>query len=644
MTEKWHQVTKITLPSSKAKVQIVWNDAREAMVSLLSDPRITDEDYLFFENNPLSTPPDNLNYVADLNTGRAYTKTFRKLVKVPGKQTLLPVIFYIDAANTGQFADLPVTAVKFTLGIFTRKAREKDYLWRTLGYIPAFLKFKSKGRRLMLNSLHVDAVMAHADAGADEGLDAKSNINPAQDFHTMLEVVLKSYVKLQETGFIWDLFYQNTWFKGIEFILFTPFMKVDSEEGDKLCGKYLARMKGVKQLCRYCECPLEKSDSPLADYPLKKKRKIMHLINENDEEALKNLSQQKIQNSMYAIRFGLHNKQGVHGACPFEMLHMLLLGVFKYVRDVFFERLGNSSEMSNAFNALSKEYGSFMSRQSDRDFPVTRFANGIKRGKLMAQEYPRILLCMAAVLRSTQGRDILSRRKEKFGTPEVLRDWSQLVETLLQWERWLRSDTMEKSHVKKARDKHRYIMYLMKSVAPRQSGMGLKLLKFHAIVHLADHMLIYGVPMEVDTGSNESGHKATKKAAKLTQRNEATFDYQTAMRLEEVHLIDLAIQEIAGRAPFNYGELRNSLPTENPNTDNISIGGAKYHMKYVEEKQEYVAIIKSDTKEEGDEKLEKDLINFIAQLAHLVKPHINCLYLRTKHTRNGQVFRAHNKF
>lgn len=157
-------------------------------------------------------------------------------------------------------------------------------------------------------------------------------------------------------------------------------------------------------------------------------------------------------------------------------------------------------------------------------------------------------------------------------------------------------------------------------------------------------MLIYGVPMEVDTGSNESGHKATKKAAKLTQRNEATFDYQTAMRLEELHLIDLAIQEIAGRAPFNYGELRNSLPTENPNTDNISIGGAKYHMKYDEEQQEYVAIIKSDTKEEGDEKLEKDLINFIAQLAHLVKPHINCLYLRTKHTRNGQIFRAHNKF
>ena len=52
---------------------------------------------------------------------------YNKLIKRPGEQVLLPVIFYIDAATTGQFADLPVTAVKITLGIFTRKAREKDF-------------------------------------------------------------------------------------------------------------------------------------------------------------------------------------------------------------------------------------------------------------------------------------------------------------------------------------------------------------------------------------------------------------------------------------------------------------------------------------------------------------------------------------
>jgi hypothetical protein len=74
-----------------------------------------------------------------------------------------------------------------------------------------------------------------------------------------------------------------------------------------------------------------------------------------------------------------------------------------------------------------------MSRQSDWDYPVTRFAAGIKRGKLMAQEYPGILLCMAAVLRSTGGRSLLRRRREHFGNEAALRDWSQLVETMLQW-------------------------------------------------------------------------------------------------------------------------------------------------------------------------------------------------------------------
>jgi hypothetical protein len=200
-TESYHQVAKITLPHSKAKAQIVWNDAREVITSLLTDPRITDDDYLFFEDNPLAPPPERLNFIEDVNTGRAYVKTYKKYITRPGEQVLLPVIFYIDAATTGQFADLPVTAVKITLGIFSRKAREKNHCWRILGYIPAVLKHKSKGRRILLDSLHVDGIMAHQDALEDEGLADNADISKAQDFHSMLEVVLKSYIDLQNTGF-----------------------------------------------------------------------------------------------------------------------------------------------------------------------------------------------------------------------------------------------------------------------------------------------------------------------------------------------------------------------------------------------------------------------------------------------------------
>ena len=113
---------------------------------------------------------------------------------------------------------------------------------------------------------------------------------------------------------------------------------------------------------------------------------------------------------------------------------------------------------------------------------------------------------------------MLKTKKKLFGCDEALRDWSQLVETFLQWERWLRSTSMLRKHVKQAQDKHRYILYLMKKVANQGKGMQLKLTKYHAVVHMADDILNFGVPLEYDTGTNKSGHKATKTAAHLTQK------------------------------------------------------------------------------------------------------------------------------
>ena len=54
-----------------------------------------------------------------------------------------------------------------------------------------------------------------------------------------------------------------------------------------------------------------------------------------------------------------------------------------------------------------------------------------------------------------------------------------------------------------------------RNVAPRVEGVGLKLFKFHAIVHLVDDILRHGVPLEVDTGSSESHHKQSKTVSGL---------------------------------------------------------------------------------------------------------------------------------
>ena len=123
-----HKVRKITLPHSKATPDIVCCDAKTAIISLLTDSRMVDDDYLFFDDNPFQPPPDTIDYVKDLNTERAHTDSYRKCTTKPTSQVSLSVIFYIDAATTGQFSNLPVTAVKFALEIFKRKFRDKSHL------------------------------------------------------------------------------------------------------------------------------------------------------------------------------------------------------------------------------------------------------------------------------------------------------------------------------------------------------------------------------------------------------------------------------------------------------------------------------------------------------------------------------------
>ena len=172
--------------------------------------------------------------------------------------------------------------------------------------------------------------------------------------------------------------------------------------------------------------------------------------------------------SIYKIKFGSHKRQGIHGACPVDLFHALYLGTFKYTHDCLFEQIGKESTTAKQVNSLSQLYGDVLSHQSNCDLPVTWFANRLQTGKIMAQEYSRILLCMAAILQSMEGRQLLTKKKRNFGTNEAKHDWSFLVETLLQWDRWLRSTKMEKHHVQKAKKIHCYILYLLKKVVKHE--------------------------------------------------------------------------------------------------------------------------------------------------------------------------------
>ena len=633
-----HQQT-IVLPSSSARVNIVYSDANIAVKSLLTDPRILPEDYLFWNDDPFSPPPEEIDHLGDINTGLAYTKTWQKLIKKPNKQILCPIIFYIDGSQTGHFAEMPITPVKITLGIFNRNARNKGHLWRTIGYIPHVQADKSRGKRLLIESGHVEGTRVYAEAMENEGIvdSTSKEASKAQDLHTMLDLILKSYVTMEETGFVWDFCYKNNVYKDTEFVMFVPFIKCDTDEADKLCGSYTSRGWGVSQLCRYCTCPLEKSDSPNANYSFKTPKMVQTLINRKDLDGLKAISQQNIQNAWYRVDFGYHNDHGVHSATPLEMLHHILLGIFKYVRDCFFEQLGNDSEKADDIDALCKIYGELLDRQSDRDLPKTKFNNGIRTGKLMAKEYSGIILLLTVALKSAKGRAIAGKRRQ-FASDTYVLDWIMLLETLITWECWLKSDYMELRHVKRAEKKNRYIMYLIKKVGRRSKGMGLKTTKFHGICHLATDILNFGVPDNVNTDFNEAHHKPSKDAAKLTQKSKDTFDVQTAIRLEERELLCVATEEMAGRPLWEYhlGHYH-SDPVQKKEAP-AALEGASLRVEKEDDGPWRMGTIKKK-KLSHDVMVEDAIPEFLGGLKTAI-PDVGELHLYTTYKRKGNIFRA----
>ena len=385
----------VKLPSSKEVVKIPVFDAEDKVVELLTNPRLEPSDYDLFDNDPLAPPPENLDYIGNINTGAGFSNTYKALIKETNQQ-LLGSIFYIDGAVTGQFADLPVTAVKFSLTIFTREARMKPHMWATLGYLPQIRVAEGRGKNIFKESQHLEAEDLDIFDGEGEDIDIEAKesdeddelteIKP-QDFHFMLSVILDSYKQLQHRGMIWDMV--GTKLKStpdIHFMFYIPMVRCDTEEADQLCGKYKPRTRNIRQLCRQCEVPTLDADNHLANYRAKTQTRIQKLVRQHKLDQLQQMSQRHLKNAWHDLRFQLGNDHGIHGACPSEMLHQMQLGIFKYCRDIFFLQLGESAQVAFDVNGLARIYGKLLSHQSDRSLPSTNFSQGIRGARLMAKD------------------------------------------------------------------------------------------------------------------------------------------------------------------------------------------------------------------------------------------------------------------
>ena len=124
---------------------------------------------VIFDDDPLAPPPDKVEFIDDINSGRAYRETYRQLITKPN-QILVGLPLYIDGAVTGQFDKLQVTALKMSISILNRRARDKEYAWRTLGLVPNYAKSDSRGKKMFIESGHVAAFDMYKDNEDEEGL------------------------------------------------------------------------------------------------------------------------------------------------------------------------------------------------------------------------------------------------------------------------------------------------------------------------------------------------------------------------------------------------------------------------------------------------------------------------------------------
>ena len=145
--------------------------------------------------------------------------------------------------------------------------------------------------------------------------------------------------------------------------------------------------------------------------------------------------------------------------------------------------------------------------------PGMAFSKGINVGELMAKDCRGVLLMMLAMICSTQGQATLKTHRN-FKEQSSVEDWILLVELMLEWESYLNEPMMHAKHVKHLEKKHQFIMHIMRKVARRQKGMGLKLMKFHSILHTWEDTIQFRVPLEFNTSSNKRMHEPVKAATK----------------------------------------------------------------------------------------------------------------------------------
>ena len=291
-------------------------------------------------------------------------------------------------------------------------------------------------------------------------------------------------------------------------------------------------------------------------------------------------SHHPVKNAFYKLNFG-SNRWNIHLATPAELLHMHQLGCAKRAVDAFKELLmGRTYKTSGRektkavanVTSVAQLYGSQLSRQSDRNFPRTKFSSTyilsttMKEGK----DYAAILLCIIITLVSSIGQFNCKQRTNI--DDDTLQSLIRTFELVLGMEEFLKHGRMKVKDLPKLRRLSEVLVQEIVRNCPRSEGVGTNLIKNHLHLHLHQYMSLWGHPSGWDSSWSESHHKTQIKApSKNTQQHAASLIKQVGIRQTELRTIEFAMRAF---------KLQASAPASDPlSVNELGMHGARFRVE-----------------------------------------------------------------
>lgn len=414
------EVRHLRLPCSRKIVRITFFKAPAVLSSLLTSYDLNkDDNYLFHNDDPFADPLRNSEMpLGDINTGRCYLQSYRTLCKGEN-DVLLLIPIAIDKTHCDSKGRLVMEPINVSLGIHKRHIRQLSKANRPLGYIshdPILSDVDPSVKVFEFDPLPYASFIRNKSV-------SKAALN-CNNYHAQILFIFKEsgFLDLQDRGFRWSLPYKGE-VHNVIFRIVVPFIVGDTEGHDYICGKFSAVQSQKSYnpsflLCRQCECPFNQSDISGSKFRFRYSYRVKNLITKGSVQQLKDDGLWPVVNAFDHIRFGFHNKRGLFGACPGEILHMLQLGLFQFVIVSYYQQIGPSSNECDEVEKIFRYVGNNLQHQSDRDLPRTYFSNGFHDGKIYAGMRFRVvcLLCCSPctlhVIMTSLLIDQSGRRKE----------------------------------------------------------------------------------------------------------------------------------------------------------------------------------------------------------------------------------------